>query len=151
MADEIGAGRTGLRISPGDSLNGIAETDTGIVYPALIRALAPLRLASLPVVHGGDEEIVRGVRREWPTALIINRPRAALAARVRDIESGLADVITVGAMALANPDLVERLRSGAALNTPDRRTCYGGAEAGYTDYPTLAHRPRAAGQEVAGG
>jgi N-ethylmaleimide reductase len=39
-------------------------------------------------------------------------------------------------MALANPDLVERVRIGAPLNTPDPATFYGGGEAGYTDYPT---------------
>ncbi len=38
---------------------------------------------------------------------------------------------------IANPDLVERLRRGAPLNTPDVSTFYGGGEKGYTDYPTL--------------
>jgi N-ethylmaleimide reductase len=38
---------------------------------------------------------------------------------------------------LANPDLVERYKVDAPLNTPDQNTFYGGAEAGYTDYPTL--------------
>ena len=38
----------------------------------------------------------------------------------------------------ANPDLVERLRTGAALTPADRATFYGGGEKGYTDYPTLA-------------
>ncbi|MEW2807945.1 hypothetical protein AB0929_12640 [Streptomyces massasporeus] len=33
-------------------------------------------------------------------------------------------------------DLVERLRAGAPLNTPDPATFYGGGVAGYTDYPT---------------
>lgn len=46
---------------------------------------------------------------------------------------GVADVITVGAMALANPDLPERLRAGAELNQPDPTTFY----RGYTDYPAL--------------
>jgi N-ethylmaleimide reductase len=41
-------------------------------------------------------------------------------------------------MALANPDLVERIRAGAPLNTPDPATFYGGGAAGYTDYPTHA-------------
>jgi N-ethylmaleimide reductase len=30
------------------------------------------------------------------------------------------------------------MRQGAALNTPDRMTFYGGGDKGYTDYPTLA-------------
>ncbi|MFM9679766.1 hypothetical protein [Streptomyces brasiliscabiei] len=39
-------------------------------------------------------------------------------------------------MALANPDLVERIRAGAPLNTPAPATFYGGGAAGCTDYPT---------------
>lgn len=52
-----------------------------------------------------------------------------IATRAKDIEDGLADVVTVGTMALANPDLVERVRTGAPLNTPDPDTFYGGGEA----------------------
>jgi N-ethylmaleimide reductase len=39
---------------------------------------------------------------------------------------------------LANPDLLERFRRNAGLNTPDPATFYGGDERGYTDYPRLA-------------
>ncbi|SES38215.1 N-ethylmaleimide reductase [Lentzea xinjiangensis] len=138
VADEIGAGRTGIRLSPGNPFNDIAEDDTRELYPALVRALAPLNLAYLHVAHGGDEELVRELRSLWPTAFLLNRPGADLDTRVRDITSGLADVITVGVMALANPDLVERLRTGAPLNTPDPQTFYGGDERGYTDYPALS-------------
>lgn len=74
----------------------------------------------------------------WPTTLILNRAGADIATRAKDIEDGLADVVTVGTMALANPDLVERVRSGAPLNTPDPATFYGGGAVGYTDYPTQA-------------
>ena len=31
----------------------------------------------------------------------------------------------------------ERFRRGAPFNSPDRKTFYGGADAGYTDYPSL--------------
>lgn len=48
----------------------------------------------------------------------------------------MADLVSVGALALANPDLVERLRAGAPLNPPTPGTFYGGGVAGYTDYPT---------------
>ncbi|AXI80777.1 alkene reductase [Peterkaempfera bronchialis] len=137
VADEIGAGRTGFRISPGNPFNDIVEADTAELYPALVGALAPLGLAYLHIAHGGDEQLLRSLRDAWPTAVVLNRGGADLDARVADIEAGLADVITVGAMALANPDLVERVRSGAPLNTPDPSTFYGGGEAGYTDYPKL--------------
>lgn len=44
---------------------------------------------------------------------------------------------------LANPDLVERLRRGAALNKPNPATYYGGGAEGYIDYPALGPSPAA--------
>ncbi|MCX4852907.1 alkene reductase [Streptomyces canus] len=136
VAEEIGAGRTGLRISPGNPFNDIAESDTHELYPALARALAPLDLAYLHIGHGGDDELLHTLRKLWPNTLVLNRAGTDIATRAKDIEDGLADIVTVGVMALANPDLVERVRTGAPLNTPDPATFYGGGEAGYTDYPT---------------
>jgi N-ethylmaleimide reductase len=37
----------------------------------------------------------------------------------------------------ANPDLPERFRENAPLNSPDRKTFYAGEEKGYIDYPKL--------------
>jgi N-ethylmaleimide reductase len=135
VADEIGAERTGLRISPGNPYNDIAEHDTRDLYPALVTALAPLSLAYLHLTHGGDEELLR---QQWPTALFLNRAGADIDTRVADLDAGLADVITVGTTALANPDLPARLRSGAPLNQADPATFYGGDHRGCTDYLTLA-------------
>ncbi|CAM5560668.1 alkene reductase [Streptomyces purpurascens] len=136
VAEEIGAGRTGFRISPGNPFNDIAESDTHELYPALVRALAALDLAYLHIGHGGDDELLHTLRKLWPNTLVLNRAGTDIATRAKDIEDGLADIVTVGVMALANPDLAERVRAGAPLNTPDPATFYGGGEAGYTDYPT---------------
>ncbi|MBY8880244.1 alkene reductase [Actinacidiphila acidipaludis] len=136
VADEIGPGRTGLRLSPGNPYNDIREDDTHQLYPALLRALAPLDLAYLHLVHTGDEALLDTLRSLWPTALVLNRAGAGLPARAKDVSDGRADIVSVGALALANPDLVERVRSGAPLNAPDPATFYGGGETGYTDYPT---------------
>ncbi|CPI05583.1 N-ethylmaleimide reductase [Bordetella pertussis] len=54
------------------------------------------------------------------------------------LSSGQADLVAFGKPFIANPDLVARLRQGAALNEGDRDTFYGGGERGYTDYPALA-------------
>ncbi|MDQ1033130.1 N-ethylmaleimide reductase [Streptomyces umbrinus] len=137
VADEIGSDRTGFRISPANPFNDIVEEDTPGLYGALVAALAPLNLAYLHVTHIGDEALLRTIGGQWPTSLIVNRAGADIEARIKDIEDGIADVITVGSMVLANPDLVQRLRTGAALNEPDPATFYGGDERGYTDYPTL--------------
>ena len=136
VAGEIGAERTGIRISPANPYNGIAESDTTELYPALLSALRPLDLAYLHVMHAGDEELLDTLRALWPSTLILNRGGTDLPVRAKDIDNGAADLVSVGALALANPDLVERLRAGAPLNTPDPVTFYGGGAAGYTDYPT---------------
>jgi N-ethylmaleimide reductase len=137
VADEIGASRTGVVISPGNPLNDIIEDDVRDLYETLVLALAPLDLAYLNVVHGGDGDLIRTIRRRWPTVLLLNRRGADLDRRIEDVENGLADVITVGQQALANPDLVERLKADAPLNSIDHSTFYGGDERGYLDYPTM--------------
>lgn len=49
-----------------------------------------------------------------------------------------ADLVVLGRAFLANPDLVDRLRAGAALNPVRDNLMYVGGQAGYTDYPALA-------------
>ena len=138
VADEIGAGRTGIRISPGNTFNGIAESDVHTVYGALIHELSRLGLAYLHVAHMGDEVLLRKIRGIWPGVVILNRGGADLPARIADIDNGIADVIAVASMSLANPDLVERIKTNAPLNAPDPSTFFGGGPKGYTDYPTLS-------------
>ena len=137
VAEEIGADRVGLRISPGSKNVGIVESDVTPLYQAFVRALAPLGLAYLHIVQGADEPLLQWIRKEWPSVLIVNRagrPREKIAA---DIDAGLADLASVAQFSLANPDLVTRLKTNAALNEPDRKTFFGGDAKGYTDYPTL--------------
>ncbi|WP_410872084.1 alkene reductase [Nocardia sp. A7] len=137
VAAEIGADRTGFRISPANPFNDITETDTPALYTHLVTELAGLDLAYLHLVHAGDEKLLRTIRGIWPERLVVNRAGADLDSRIADLDNGTADVITVGAAALANPDLPARVRAGAALNDPVPATFYGGDHRGYTDYPTL--------------
>jgi N-ethylmaleimide reductase len=53
------------------------------------------------------------------------------------VAAGEVDAVAWGRAFLANPDLPERFRRGAALNEPDRATFYGGGAKGYVDYPAL--------------
>ena len=52
------------------------------------------------------------------------------------VDTGRADAIAFARHYIANPDLVERLRNNWPLAVSDRRTYYGGGDAGYTDYAT---------------
>lgn len=145
VAAAIGPARTGIRISPAGTYNDIVEGDIAPLYHALVSELAKVEIAYLHVAHTGDDELLHWIRPRWPTALIVNRsgrPREHIA---NDVESGLADLASVGTFALANPDLVARLKAGAPLNPADRATFFGGSERGYIDYPTLDGNAAAAG------
>lgn len=138
VADEIGADRTGIRLSPGSRLGGIDEgPGYRELYRALVAELAKLKLAYLHIAHNGDEPLLKDIRALWPGVLLVNRVNRPLALIAQDVESGLADVSPVGRWALANPDFVQRLRTGQALNEADPQTFYGGGARGYTDYPSL--------------
>jgi len=55
----------------------------------------------------------------------------------KDLAAGKCDLIAVGRPFLANPDLVNRWKTGAAVNDPDMETFYTPGPKGYTDYPAL--------------
>ncbi|WP_429313281.1 alkene reductase [Paenibacillus mucilaginosus] len=139
IVEEIGAERTGFRISPGTPLNGIDEGEHGPeVYLHLVKELAQYNLAYLHVMHLGNEILLREIRNIWPNPLLVNRAGRALEDLSVDIDNGLADMAPVGVWSLANPDLVERLKEGFPLNEADRKTLYSGnGNEGYTDYPTM--------------
>jgi N-ethylmaleimide reductase len=138
IAEEIGADRTAIRLSPGLTMWGIDEGAEGpALYRHLVAELNKLGLAYLHVIHNGDEQLMADIRGLWKQALILNR-----AGRLRDqigadVASGSADLEAYGQMVLANPDFVKRLQTGAPMSEADRATFFGGASRGYTDYPTL--------------
>ena len=140
VAESVGADRVGLRISPANPFNDIVEEDHRATYLALLDALDPLGLAYLHVAEGPDTELTPLLRERWRSTLILNPytpdgwtgPEA-----LKLVDSGAADLISFGALFLANPDLPRRLAAGGPFNAPDYRRAYGGDHTGYIDYPTL--------------
>ncbi len=55
----------------------------------------------------------------------------------RNVREGYIDAVAFGRDYIANPDLAERIRQGAALNDQHPESFYGGGTQGYTDYPFL--------------
>ncbi|MDR0673816.1 MAG: alkene reductase [Zoogloeaceae bacterium] len=138
IVKEIGADRTGIRLSPGMNLWGIDESNEGPdLYRYLTAELDKLELAYLHIAHQGNEPLLAAIRKLWRGRLIVNRPGRPREQIGDDVKSGLADLEAYGQMALANPDFVERLKANAPMNEADRNTFFGGDAHGYTDYPTL--------------
>jgi N-ethylmaleimide reductase len=139
IAEEIGADRTAIRLSPGAKLGGIDEGPQGPdLYRYLVAELGKLGLAYVHVLHQGDESLLADIRRLWSGTLIVNRPGRAREHIGADVASGLAELESYGQMVLANPDFVARLKTQAPMNDADRNTFYGGSAQGYTNYPALS-------------
>ena len=139
IAEEIGAERTAIRLSPGLTMGGIDEGAEGpALYRYLVFELDKLGLAYLHVIHTGDEQLMADIRGLWKQALIVNRPGRSRDQIGADVASGLADLEAYGQMVLANPDFVKRLQTGAPMSEPDRATFFSGAGRGYTDYPAMS-------------
>ncbi|MFG3137364.1 alkene reductase [Streptomyces sp. NPDC048211] len=155
VAEAIGPDRVGVRISPGADVNSVEEGDTEEIYAALLPALARIAPVYLHLVRADvDGPLFPGIRRAWPGTLIANpalsREEAAADGGMRRGERLLAegaDLIGLGRGFLANPDLVERLRTGAPLNDirPEFLMHVHGEE-GYNDYPLLGGARRLSGR-----
>lgn len=143
VAQAIGADKVGVRVSPHNQFNDIAETDTLEMYPELIKAL-PTDLAYLHIMEAATRSTSALIRSVWSGALIINPHNSWEDGPVTPdiatdvLHQDLGDGIGFGALFVANPDLVERAHIGASFNPVDESTFYGGGAKGYIDYPTLA-------------
>ncbi len=138
IAEEIGADRTAIRLSPGTTMWGIDEGAEGPdLYRYLVAELDKLGLAYLHIMHQGDEALLADIGKLWTGALVLNRPGRPREQIGADVTSGLAGLESYGQMVLANPDFVERLKASAPLNDANRAAFFGGTAQGYTDYPAM--------------
>jgi N-ethylmaleimide reductase len=140
---ELGAHRVGVRLSPHFIGHDMAdqEADASTLYLAkefARRGVVYLHIAEPDWVGGAEltDEFRRQIRAAFSGLLIFCGGYTAAEADAL-IANGIGDAVGFGRPFLANPDLVERFRTGAELNTPDQATFYGGDARGYIDYPTL--------------
>jgi N-ethylmaleimide reductase len=145
VASVWGADRVGVHLSPTNlAFNDISDSDPEKTFSTAVRALDRLGLAYLHIVEPGPADAVGPrprldaafFRPLWRTTLVVNKAYDLERANAV-LRNGSADLVSFATLYIANPDLPERLRRGAALNPADRKTFYGGAAKGYTDYPAL--------------
>jgi len=145
VADAIGAGRTGIRLSPNGETQGADDSDPASVFVPAAAALDALGIAFLELREQGPDgtfgksdvpKLSPEIRKVFKGPLVLNQDYDGASAQA-DLDSGVADAIAFGRKYIANPDLVERLRQGAPLNQDDPKTWYSKGREGYTDYPAL--------------
>lgn len=142
---EVGAGRVGIRLSPGNQAQDVLETDeaeTRATYAAVLDGLRPLGLAYLSVLHAEPAgAVVQELRERFGGHLIVNSGFGSITTReeaVALVEQAHADAVAVGRAVIANPDLVERWKQEAPENAPRPEHFYSSGAEGYTDYPRLS-------------
>ena len=156
VAAEIGAGRTGIRLSPVSPVNAAKQdSDPQGLFNRFMDRLNPLCLAFVHVIEGatgGPRDLVafdfpalrlRFKRDHVAGAWIVNNGYTRQMA-VSAVASGEADMVAFGRPFISNPDLVNRLRFDEPLAAIDVSTLYGGGAAGYTDYTALVSSNAAA-------
>jgi N-ethylmaleimide reductase len=142
--EAVGEARTGIRLSPDAGIWGVEETEVPELYTALLTELARLGLAYVHLEATVDEEVLIGLRRAWPNTLIVNptHPAGPKQTGRTDADHWLGlgtDLISFGRAFIANPDLVERLRTGLPIAPVDEATYYQGGDAGYLTYSAYQH------------
>ncbi|MET4212900.1 alkene reductase [Bradyrhizobium sp. LA2.1] len=149
IATDIGAERTAVRLSPHGNLGGLSDSDTVPHFSYVIGELGTRNLAYLHMIEPrassiglADDASIDSANnamlfRRLFAGPLITAGGYTTQMGVDVVTAGLADAVAFGRMFIANPDLPERIRTGAGLNAFDRSTAYGGGAHGYTDYPTL--------------
>ena len=144
LIGEWGGERVGVRLSPTNPYNDIADSHPAATFSTAARELNRLGIAYLHIVEPGTgDPVAEGempdigfFRKIWRGPLIVNKGYDLERANAV-LRNGDADLVSFAALYLANPDLDERFRRGGPFNPPDRKTFYGGAAKGYTDYPPM--------------
>lgn len=136
--------RIGIRLAPLTTLNGCVDADPETTYTAAAKLLGELGVGYIHIAEADWDDaphmplaFKQRLREVFPGTLIYAGMYTAERADAA-LREGWADLIAFGRPFVANPDLPERLRTGAALNLHDRNTLFGGGAHGLTDYPVLA-------------
>lgn len=141
-----GRERVGVRLAPLTTLQGAVDDTPQATYLGAARMLDDLGVAYLHIAEADWEDapdmpaaFKEALRLIYRGTLIYagqyTRERAENALR-----NGWADLIGFGRPFVANPDLPARLCRGQPLAVPDAGRYFGGAAAGYTDYPAFKAR-----------
>lgn len=141
-----GGDRVGIRLSPTGTFNDMSDSNPEALFSYVVNALNRFNLAYLHLVEPRwDNPETRDKSKDLGTHFFRSIYKGILVSAGgynREtgnavLEAGDADLIAYGRWFISNPDLPQRFATNAPLNPYDRSTFYGGAEGGYTDYPSL--------------
>jgi N-ethylmaleimide reductase len=138
-----GADRVGIRIAPATTFGDIADANPQETFERAVAEIDSRGLVYLHVIEGetGGARDSLGIdyaalRRGFRGLYMANNGYT-LDMAVQARRHNTADLIAFGRPWIGNPDLVERLRTGATLTDAPQAGWYGGGAEAYTDFPRL--------------
>lgn len=141
---EIGADKTGVRLSPSGTFNDMSDSDPEKHFTYICEKLNACDLAYLHIIDALEGDIRHGanvvelsILRDAYQGVLITNGEYTKERGNEVIQNHQADAVAFGVLFLANPDLPERFRTNSDLNEADPDTFYTQDEKGYTDYPTM--------------
>lgn len=146
VAATVSADRTGVRLSPNGTTQGVDDSNPEAVFVPAAKRLSEIGIAFLELREPGPEgtfgntevpKLAPAIRKAFAGPLVTNSDYFTREAAQAALDGGDVDAVSFGRAYLANPDLIERLRTGAALNEGDAATWYSQGREGYADYPAL--------------
>ncbi len=142
----VGADRTSVRLSPNGDSQGVDDSNPEPLFTAAAKALSDLGIAFLELREPGPDgtfgktdvpKLSPAIRKVFKGVLVVNSDYDTLEKAQAELDTGVADAISFGRTFIANPDLPERLRTGAPLAQDNPKTWYSQGPEGYIDYPAL--------------
>jgi 2,4-dienoyl-CoA reductase-like NADH-dependent reductase (Old Yellow Enzyme family) len=133
----FGADRVGMHLAPRGDVMGMGDQNPRELFTYLATELGKRKLAFLMArEYYGPDRLGPDLKKAFGGIYIANEKYTQQQAE-QVIAAGEADAVGFGKLWIANPDLVERFRSGAPLNDPNPETFYTHGPEGYIDYPAL--------------
>jgi 2,4-dienoyl-CoA reductase-like NADH-dependent reductase (Old Yellow Enzyme family) len=135
-----GPDRVGVHLSPRADVHSMGDSDLEGTFTYVARELGKRGIAFIAAREKlGDDSLGPKLKAVFGGTYIANEGFDGETAQAA-LDAGWADAVAFGKTFIANPDLVERLRTGAPLNPPDFSTFYATGPEGYVDYPALSDR-----------
>ena len=132
-----GSDRVGLHLAPRGDAHDMGDSDLAATFTYVARAMRERKLAFLMARERlGDDRIGHKLKAEFGGPYIVNEG-FDLASAEAVLAAGEADAVAFGKLFISNPDLPQRLKTGAPLSPWTAETFYSPGPAGYTDYPAL--------------
>lgn len=137
LIDVWGADRVGVHLAPRRDAHDMGDDNPPQTFGYVAEQLGQRKIAFICArEYVADDSLAGLIKQKFGGVFIANEKLEREQAE-RLIELGEADAVAFGQLYIANPDLLERFKQHAELNTPNPATYYAEGATGYTDYPFL--------------